>query len=124
MTLLEVRLDKSIEQLMVTEEVFLLLPSALHWHSHWSELLVKLFDSVSGKKLAPQEKYLFIFLLLHPATSAYILKYKGRARFEKKSINMEVTVLVSKRWLYLLDCSTVPYDNLRKEKGSGALYGE
>jgi len=79
----------------------------------------------AGRELARKSWGFFgvvFFFLLHPATSAYILKYKLRGRFGKESKNIEVTELVKKRQLYLLDCSIVPCGNLRKEKGSRVLF--
>lgn len=66
-------------------------------------------------------KFTDFFFLLHSATSAYILKHKGRGRFEKESINMKVTELVTKRWLYLLDYSIVHYRNLKKREAGNYM---
>lgn len=71
---------------LVTEEVFLLLSSALYWHNCWSQFLVKWFDSLKMARNLPHRKSKsnYIFILLHSAASVYILKHKGRGRFEKK----------------------------------------
>lgn len=83
---------------------------------------MRLFASLSWQETS-KEMYSFFssFFFMYSSTTACILEYKGRERFEKQSKTMEVTELTATVQLYLLDCNVTLYEVLRKEKGSEAL---